>query len=75
MNITLSSGHGLSTLDCNWAPETESKQCCSYKQCTEVVVFVYLSGGCKVTIKVIDIKAPIVKRKTKNSNVESIVMS
>ena len=23
VNVTLSPGHGLSTLDCNWAPETE----------------------------------------------------
>ena len=30
VNVTLSLGHGLSTLDCNWAPETENEQCCSY---------------------------------------------
>ena len=26
VNITLSPGHGLSTLDCNWAPEAEGEQ-------------------------------------------------
>ena len=27
VNVTLSPGHGLSTLDCNIAPETENEQC------------------------------------------------
>ena len=27
VNVTLSPGQGLSTLDCNWAPETENEQC------------------------------------------------
>ena len=26
MKVTVFPGHGLSTLDCNWAPETENKQ-------------------------------------------------
>ena len=30
MNSILSSGHGLSTLDCNWAFETEKEWHCSY---------------------------------------------
>ena len=29
VKVTLSPGHGLSRLDCNWAPETESEHCCS----------------------------------------------
>ena len=28
VNVTLSPGHGLCTLDCNWASETENEQCC-----------------------------------------------
>ena len=28
VKVTLSPGHGFSTLDCNWAPETEKEQCC-----------------------------------------------
>ena len=27
VNVTLSPGHGLSTLDCSWAPKTENGQC------------------------------------------------
>ena len=34
VNVTLSLGHGLSALDCNWAHETEKEQCCSYLSLT-----------------------------------------
>ena len=34
VNVTLSPGHGLSTLDCNWATETENEHCCCIKNNT-----------------------------------------
>ena len=46
VNVTLSPGHNLSTLDCNWTPETESKQCCCSDNNTLATKLAFSSDCC-----------------------------